>query len=133
MRVLDATYLIDYLNGAQAAKTYYEVSGASDELWVVPSPVHAEVLVGLGNYPDTSVEQGIEALSWTEVYDIDVELAVEAGRIAESIGPEGPYLDGVDALVAAVARKLNAPLVSSDSDLTHEKTKEVVTVEEYRQ
>jgi hypothetical protein len=45
--------------------------------------------------------------------------------------PQGPYLDGVDALVVAVRRELNAPVVSADGDLTHEETKRVVDVEEY--
>ena len=57
---------------------------------------------------------------------------MEAARIAEEIGPQGPYLDGVDAIVAAVGRELGAPVVSADSDLTHRATKQVVDVEEYR-
>jgi hypothetical protein len=31
-------------------------------------------------------------------------------------------LDGLDALIAAVGRELNAPVVSADADLTHEET-----------
>jgi predicted nucleic acid-binding protein len=132
MRVLDANFLIDYLNGTPAAEAYYKANGGSDQVWIVPAPAHAEVLVGVGNHPDGDVGQVIDALSWTEVYDIDEELSITAGEIAEEIGPEGPYLDGVDALVAAVARELGAAVVSADSDLTHEETKAVITVEEYR-
>mgnify|MGYP000097274902 CR=1 FL=1 len=47
------------------------------------------------------------------------------------MGPEGPFLDGHDALIAAVGRELGAPVVSADRDLTHEETKKVVDVEEY--
>ena len=42
------------------------------------------------------------------------------------------YLDGPDALIAAVGRERDAPVVSSDGDLTHEETKTVVDVAEYR-
>lgn len=51
--------------------------------------------------------------------------------IRGEVGPSGPYLDGLDALIAAVGRELGSPVVSADSDLTHEVTKEVVDVEEY--
>jgi methyl coenzyme M reductase beta subunit len=38
----------------------------------------------------------------------------------------------MDGLIAAVGRELDAPVVSNDGDLTHEETKKVVDVEEYR-
>lgn len=31
--------------------------------------------------------------------------------------PQGPFLPGMDALIAAVGRELDAPVVSRDSDL----------------
>jgi len=132
MRVLDANFLIDYLNGHPAAETYYESNGGEEELWVMPAPAHAEVLVGVGNLPSGDVEATVEALSWGEIYEVNGDLSVEAGRIADEIAPQEPYLDGVDALVAAVGRELDVPVVSADSDLTHEETKRVVDVEEYR-
>lgn len=131
MRVLDANFLIDYLNGDPDAKAYYESNGGDKELWVMPAPAYAETLVGVGNYPTGDVDRAIEALSWGEVYDIDKDLSVEAARIADEIGPQGPYLDGVDALVAAVGRELDAPVVSADGDLTHEEMKKVINVDEY--
>jgi hypothetical protein len=45
--------------------------------------------------------------------------------------PGGPFLDGIDALIAAVGRERDAPVVSGDGDLTHEETKRVVDIEEY--
>ncbi|MFB6121938.1 MAG: PIN domain-containing protein [Haloferacaceae archaeon] len=131
MRVLDANYLLGYLNGDPDAEAYYESNGGDKELWVMPAPAYAETLVGVGNHPTGDVDRAIEALSWGEVYDIDKDLAVEAARIADEIGPQGPYLDGVDALVAAVGRELDAPVVSADGDLTHEETKKVIDVDEY--
>jgi predicted nucleic acid-binding protein len=131
MKILDANFLIDYLNGVPAAEAYYEANGGDDEVWVMPTPAHAEAIVGVGNHPSGDVDRAIKALSWGQVYEIDKELSVEAARIADEIGPQGPYLDGVDALVAAVGRELDAPVVSRDGDLTHPETKKVVTVEEY--
>jgi predicted nucleic acid-binding protein len=132
MRVLDANFLIDYLAGAPPAEAFYRENGGADELWIMPAPAHAEVLVGVGNHPSGDVDRAIQALRWGEVHSIDDALSIEAARIADEIGQEGPYLDGVDALVAAVARKLDAPVVSADGDLTHSETKQVLAVEEYR-
>ncbi|EMA18384.1 MULTISPECIES: PIN domain-containing protein [Haloarcula] len=132
MRVLDANFLIDYLSGHPATETYYESNGGEEELWVMPAPAHAEALVGVGNLPSGDLEEAVEALSWGEIYEVSEDLSVEAGRIADEVGSQGPYLDGVDALVAAVGRELDATVVSVDGDLTHEETKQVVDVEEYR-
>jgi len=132
MRVLDANFLIDYLSGRDATKTYYEQHGGADEQWIMPAPARAEALVGVGNLPDGDVERAVEALSWGHVYETTEALSAEAARIADAIGPQGPYLDGVDAVVAAVGRETGATVVSADSDLTHEATRDVIDVESYR-
>lgn len=132
MRVLDANFLIDYLDGQPETAAYYESVGGEDEHWVIPAPAYAEALVGVGNLPDGDVKDAIDALAWGEVYGVDEQLSVLAGRITEEIGPQGPYLDGIDAIVAAVGRELGAPVVSADSDLTHPATQAVISVEEYR-
>jgi predicted nucleic acid-binding protein len=130
MKVLDATFLIDYLNGVDEAAEYLIAN--EDERFVLPVPAYAEVLVGEGNDPDGDVAEATVGLSWGEVYGIDEETAVLAGEIANEIGPEGPFLTGMDGLVAAVGRELGAPVVSADSDLTHPETRKVLDVEEYR-
>lgn len=132
MKVLDATFLIDYLDGIESTKRFYDANGGSDERWVMPVPAYAEVLVGEGNLPDGDVVGARADLAWGERYAVDEGTAVTAGEIADEIGPGGPYLDGIDALVAAVARELDAPVVTADGDLTHEETKKVVEIEEYR-
>lgn len=131
MKVLDATFLIDYLDGIESTKEFYEANGAEDEHWVMPVPAYAEALVGEGNLPNGDVAGARAALSWGDKYAVDEKTAVTAGEIADEVGPGGPYLDGLDALIAAVGRELDAPVVSADGDLTHEETKKVVDVEEY--
>jgi predicted nucleic acid-binding protein len=132
MRVLDANFLIDYLSGIQATKEYYAANGGDDETWIIPAPAYAETVVGIGNHPDGDVEEAIAAFGWAEVVSVDGDLAETAARIADEIEPGGPSLDGVDGFVAAVGREWGAPVVSADSDLTHEATRRVVDVEEYR-
>lgn len=132
MRVLDANFLIDYLNGDEDTLAYHESAGGSDQHWILPAPAYSEVLVGVGNLPDGDVQEAMSALSWGEVYEVDERISVLSGRIADEVGPQGPFLDGVDAMVAAVGRELDSPVVSADGDLTHPKTKQVVDVETYR-
>ena len=131
MKVLDANFLIDYLDGVDATAEY--LLAHDDEQFVLPAPAYAEALVGEGNDPDGDVKAAQVDLSWGDVYEIDKETTTLAGEIADEIGPQGPFLDGVDALVAAVGRSLDAPVVSADGDLTHEETKRVLDVEEYRE
>lgn len=47
------------------------------------------------------------------------------------MGPQGPSLTGMDGLIAAVGRELDAPVVNTDVDLTHPGTRKVVDVEGY--
>lgn len=131
MKVLDATFLIDYLNGVDATAEY--LLARDDERFVFPAPAYAEVLLGAGNDPNGDVAEVRADLSWGEVYEISEETAERAGEIASEVGPQGPFLAGMDGLVAAVGRELDAPVVSADSDLTHPEVTEVVTVEEYRE
>ena len=130
MKVLDATFLIDYLEDVDAATGYLQ--GHSTERFVFPAPAFAEALVGEGNGPDESDIEGVsDALSWGEVYAVDERTAMTAAEIAGEMGRQGSFLSGIDALIAAVGRELDAPVVSGDRRLTHPETKQVVDVEEY--
>lgn len=71
-------------------------------------------------------------LAWGDVYGTGEETVALAGEIANEIGAEGPFLSGTDALIAAVGREVDAPVVSADGDFTHREAKKVVDVEEYR-
>jgi predicted nucleic acid-binding protein len=132
MRVLDATFLIDYLGGVPETEAYYQAHGGPDERWIMPVPAYAEALVGEGNFPDGNVAGARADLAWGQVYGVDEDLAITAAEIADEIGPQGPYLGGMDALIAAVGRELDATVVSDDGDLTHTATKKVIDVDEYR-
>lgn len=38
MKVLDATYLVDYRDGVEATKEFYEANGVENEGWMDPVP-----------------------------------------------------------------------------------------------
>jgi len=130
MKVLDATFLIDYLNGVDATAEY--LLAHEDERFIIPAPAYAEALVGEGNNPDGDVAEAKADLSWGEVYETGEDTAALAGEIADELGPQGPFLAGMDGLIAAVGRELDARVVSDDGDLTHEETQKVVDVADYQ-
>ena len=80
MKLLDATFLIDYLDGVEATKEFYEAAGAGNERWVIPVPVYAEVLVGEGSLTNGNVTGARADFSWGEKYAVDERTAVTAGR-----------------------------------------------------
>ena len=129
MKVLDTTFLIDYLDGVESTREYLQEHDS--EAYVLPVPAYAEALLGEGNGPGGDIEGVCEDLSWGEVHAVDERTAVTAAEIADEMGSQGPFLSGMDALIAAVGRELDAPVVSGDGDLAHEETKQIVDVEEY--
>lgn len=129
MRVLDATFLIDYLDGVESTREYLLANDS--EAFILPVPAYAEALLGAANGPAGDVDGTRENLSWGEVYPIDARTAVTAAEIADEVGPQGPFLSGMDALIAAVGRELGAPIVSSDRHLTHPETRKIVDIQEY--
>ena len=129
MKVLDATFLIDYFDGVESTREYLQEHDS--ERYVLPAPAYAEALLGEGNGAGGDIEGAREGLSWGEVHTVDERTAVTAAEIAGEMGSQGPFLSGMDALIAAVGRELDAPVVSGDGDLTHEETKKVVDIEEY--
>jgi len=55
MKVLDANFLIDYLNGVDATAEYLLAN--ESEQFIFPAPAYAEVLVGEGNAPNGDVAE----------------------------------------------------------------------------
>jgi predicted nucleic acid-binding protein len=130
MKVLDTSFLIDYGNGVDVAGEF--LADHEDERFLLPSPVYTEYLLGtVHSNADTDVSAARRELAWCEVIDVTETMAATAAEIADEIGPQGPDLTAVDALVAAVGRELGAPVISGDGDLTHAETQNVIETETY--
>jgi len=131
MKVLDASFLIDYGDEVDAAAEYLLEN--TDERFVVPSPIYTEYLLGaVHSTGPADIEDARAELVWADVVEVDDRTSVTAAEVAADIGPQGPNLTAIDATVAAVARELDGTVVSADGDLTHEETQKVVDVNEYR-
>lgn len=130
MKVVDAHFLIDLMNGHAGAVSYYHDNSDTDS-WVCPAVNYAETLIGFANHPESDLATARQALGDLDVVDIDERVVDTALSIASQVGSQGPYLDAPDAIAAAVARQHDAPLVSGDGDLTHPETRKVIDVETY--
>lgn len=131
MKVLDASFVIDYEHGVESAKEYLVAN--REEEFVVPAPVHTEYLLGeVHSSRRTDISKARHELSWVTTHSVSQRTSVCAAEVTDEIGPEGPQLRAVDSLVAGMGRELDAPIVASDGDLTHPEVKAVVSVEEYR-
>ena len=84
MKILDATFLIDYLDGVESSREYLQEHDS--ETYVLPVPAYAEALLGESNGPDGDIDGAREDLSWGEVYTVDERTAVTAAEIADETG-----------------------------------------------
>lgn len=132
MRVVDTTFLIDYLDGHDAVRRYLE--GHPDS-YVTPAPVYTGVLQGEAYKSDRStvdIPGARNALDFVDVLEVDERLSAAAAEFAGDIVPPGPKMGAVDAIIGALARREGAVVVSHDSDLTHQETRNVIDVDRYR-
>jgi len=132
MKVVDTTFLIDYLDDHDAVRAYLQ---ENPDVYVTPAPAYTEVLQGevYKSDPSTVDLSGVRAaLDFVDVLDVDEPLAVRAAEFAGEVHPPGPKMGAVDALVGALARREGATVVSADRDLTHAETTAVLDVDEYR-
>lgn len=130
MKVLDTTFLIDFYDGVEATRRYFDAH--ADEEFVTHAPAYTEFLLG-GAAPDAedSIEELAASVEWVDVIEVDQQVARLAADVADEIGPQGPHLTAIDALVVAVARDHGGTVVSDDRDHKHDETRRVVDVDAY--
>jgi predicted nucleic acid-binding protein len=133
MRVVDTTFLIDYLDGHDAVRQYLE---EHPDVYVTPAPAYTEVLQGevyKSNRSTVDIPGVRDALDFVDVLEVGERLSVAAAEFAGDVFPPGPKMGAVDAIVGALARRERAVVVSHDSDLTHAETRRVIDVDSYRE
>lgn len=131
MKVLDASFLIDYEQGVSETAAYLQ--DHSDEEFVIPSSVYTEYLLGEANgAPDPDLPKVRTEIDWTQIWDVTKETANLGVEAVAELPSQAPHLDGVDATVVGVAREIGAPIVAGDSDFTHEAVRNHLDVELYK-
>ncbi len=116
--VLDTNVLSDRINGVQIIEQKLNVAIQAGDRMCLCQAVHYEVFRGLLRTNATRKQQFFEeklvpALEWVVLIDEDWRQAARFWALATTSGKQ---LSDVDLLIAAVAARLNAVIVSSDED-----------------
>lgn len=111
MRVLDSSFLADFLRGYDHAREYR--LDHQHEALVLPAVGFYELYHGatkVGRDPD-EVDQD---LPWVEPLDYAPIHGREAARIRSELERDGNRLQHPDMMIAGVARSLDVPVVTTD-------------------
>jgi predicted nucleic acid-binding protein len=131
MKCFDNTFVVDYLNGRQAAIEYLE--NHSTESFYVPSIVLYEALEGqVKSVGPANFRKTMSYLTWADIAPFEKTTAREAGKLQDDLASRGRELRSADAMIGGTARELDATLVTADDDFTNGDAKAVLDVDEYR-
>ena len=116
--LLDSNAVSDFLNHQPVLKLRVENAIARDHLVCLAQPVHYEVSRGLLKVGATRKltafeDEFVPQLDWLALADRDWR---EAAKLWADATRKGKQLSDVDFLLAALAIRFNAILVSSDND-----------------
>lgn len=116
--LLDTNVIADYLNGVATTTFRVEQAVENRSLIYLSQPVHFEVVRGLAKANATRkmslfTAEFVPKLSWVALIDEDWQLAANLWAQTTRAGKQ---LSDVDYLIAALAQRLNAVVVTADND-----------------
>ena len=116
MKLLDTTFLVDYERGEDAVAEYLEANGAAE--FVTSTLCVKELAVGKHVVGDPTRADVLAPYGWLEVVPFRVDHAVAAGEMEADESVNRDYINAVigDLLIAAVARTMDATVVTNDGE-----------------
>ncbi|ADD06854.1 homolog to endonuclease VapC [Natrialba magadii ATCC 43099] len=116
MIALDASFVIDYLNGVEATRSFLE---QRDELvYYVPTLALFEVAREAAWAESRSVADVLAGIDWTEPLAFDAGASREAVQIHAELLENGTPINAADVMIAGICRHHGASLVTRDGDFT---------------
>lgn len=114
--ILDTSFLIDLMDGDEAAvsaATRIESSGSPQR---IPAQVVYELFVGVGytETPETEVERIQSVVESRPVVDTTPEIAKLAGRTNGELKRDGSTVSTGDVIIGATARHYDEPVVTGN-------------------
>lgn len=114
MIAVDTSFLLDYLDGLEAAADYLEAN--EDTPFFVPSLVSFEVYRGAARTGGReAVDRVISGLDWLDPLPLDEAAAREAALIEAELLDSGTRINLGDTLIAGVCRHHGATILTRDS------------------
>lgn len=127
MKLVDASFLIDYARGDDAALAY--LAAHDEEAIGASTIVLSELYRGLLITQDVTQEEAMAKYDWVEPLPFTDETAAEAAEIYVELRADGEMINKSDIYVAGTARSFGVPLVVNDD---HFAAIEGLEVETYR-
>jgi predicted nucleic acid-binding protein len=115
---LDATFLIDLLDGTAEAVQKAEELDSSDEPLEVTPPSAAEVLTGAYFAGGEYLSRTRDLLRGLTMLEFDGGACEEAGRIGADLMKRGQTVGWMDLLIAAVSKRHGRRLLTRDPDFS---------------
>lgn len=113
MKVLETSFLVDYLNEQPYTIEYLEANPQSK--YVVPTIAMYELYAGaLRSNATETISTVTTALEWADPVAFDDDAAREAAEVRSGLLGRGEPIPAPDTLIAGVARSLEAELVATD-------------------
>ena len=108
--VIDSDIVIDYIRGKKYAIEILQDNVEKGTV-VISTITHFEVYRGMRTGEERHTDSFLDTLL---SIDVDVELAREGGRLMNGLRSKGITVDAADAILAATAIRLKAPLISNN-------------------
>lgn len=112
MKLLETSYLVDYEQGQESARRYF------DENEFEPLAVSTISLFELGFgvvwTGDGDLQRLLRSLQWAEFLDYSPQDALEGASIQSELQDAGSRIPIADMIIAGVARNRGATLVAKD-------------------
>jgi len=126
MIALDTSFLVDYLDGADATREFLEAHEGKP--FFAPALALFEVYRGGGRTGGGSgIERVVSALDWVTPLALTEAAAREAALVESELLDAGGPINLGDVLVAGICRHHGASVVTRDDDFDRVKRLEVIT------
>jgi tRNA(fMet)-specific endonuclease VapC len=116
VRALDATYCFDLLRGDAGARDRAVEWENQKELLAIPAPAFTEFLRSGYRRGGRLLERSLTLTRRLEVLPLEGDSAEDAARLGGALDQRGLSVANIDLLIAAIARKHHAILVTRDED-----------------
>lgn len=115
MKVLDTTFLVDYLDGVDATAAF--LASHEDAPLFAPALSLFEVYRGAARTGGRDqLERAIDALDWVDTLPLNEPAAREAALVEADLLDAGNRVNLGDALIAGICRHHDARIVTRDTD-----------------
>lgn len=114
--ILDTSFLIDIMDGDEAALAWATIIEDRDVVQRVPVPVVYELYVGVG-YSETRETEKTKiqrVLDARPVVETTKHIAKSAGRLDGQLRRDGNRVSKIDVIIGATARHFDEPVVTGN-------------------